>query len=157
MHFASFKFRLQNNKNLLAQQVLEISSLITANCFNCSACHCCCRWALLTFPKRNPRSSSRKIMRNMQKMKQCHKQQKHKQQQQHFVRQFISQWRSRRVQVGAHAPHKEWQQRVAEWKMVPLTLIAGPFLALATKDRFETDSGCEGGGRTSVHCCFERS
>lgn len=41
----------------------------------------------------------------------------------------------------AHAPHKEWQQRVAEWKMVPLTLIAGPFLALATKDRFETDSG----------------
>lgn len=37
------------------------------------------------------------------------------------------------LQAGHAGTHKEWQQRVAEWKMVPLTLIAGPLLALATK------------------------
>lgn len=71
VHFTSFKFRVQILRTA-GQASVEISSLIIAHYFNCSACLCCCRrrrrfCAHLTFPKRNPRSSSRKIMRNMQR------------------------------------------------------------------------------------------
>lgn len=57
--------------------------------------------------------------------------------------------------VEEQGPTPSPLQRVAEWKMVPLTLIAGPCLAraLATKAVWQQ----QGRSPFSVHCCFERS